>query len=52
MGDGVPDGQATCRATSQLYQAFLEGLVLFVIVNLLWRNEAIRRRPGIITGSF
>ena len=40
------------RHPSQLYQAFLEGLVLFVVVNLLWRNENIRRHPGILTGCF
>ncbi|MGE4063161.1 MAG: prolipoprotein diacylglyceryl transferase [Rhodospirillaceae bacterium] len=40
------------RHPSQLYQAALEGLLLFIIVNVLWRNEAIRRRPGILTGVF
>jgi phosphatidylglycerol---prolipoprotein diacylglyceryl transferase len=40
------------RHPSQLYQAFMEGLVLFVVVNLLWRNENIRRHPGILTGVF
>jgi phosphatidylglycerol---prolipoprotein diacylglyceryl transferase len=47
-----PDAGPVPRHPSQLYQAFLEGLVLFVILNLLWRNEDIRRRPGIITGAF
>jgi phosphatidylglycerol:prolipoprotein diacylglycerol transferase len=47
-----PGGGPLPRHPSQLYQAALEGLALFVIVNLLWRNEAIRRRPGILTGVF
>jgi phosphatidylglycerol:prolipoprotein diacylglycerol transferase len=40
------------RHPSQLYQATLEGLVLFVVMHLLWRNEDIRRRPGMLTGCF
>jgi phosphatidylglycerol:prolipoprotein diacylglycerol transferase len=40
------------RHPSQLYQALLEGLVLFVILFLLRRNEAIRNRPGILMGCF
>ncbi|MGF1639456.1 MAG: prolipoprotein diacylglyceryl transferase [Rhodospirillales bacterium] len=40
------------RHPSQLYQAALEGLVLLVVLNLLWRIEAIRRRPGMLSGAF
>ncbi len=40
------------RHPSQLYEAALEGLVLFVIVNWLVKNESVRRRPGVITGVF
>lgn len=40
------------RHPSQLYQAALEGLVLFLVVNILWRSEAIRRRPGTLCGVF
>ena len=40
------------RHPSQLYQAALEGLVLFVLLHILWRYENIRNRPGIITGVF
>ncbi|MDG2244512.1 MAG: prolipoprotein diacylglyceryl transferase [Rhodospirillaceae bacterium] len=47
-----PGGGTTPRHPSQLYEAVLEGLVLFVILNLLWRNDAVRDRPGIITGCF
>jgi phosphatidylglycerol:prolipoprotein diacylglycerol transferase len=39
------------RHPSQLYEATLEGLVLFVILALLVRGGALRR-PGMITGSF
>jgi phosphatidylglycerol---prolipoprotein diacylglyceryl transferase len=39
------------RHPSQIYEALLEGLVLFVILNLLIRAGALRR-PGLITGAF
>ncbi len=40
------------RHPSQLYQAGLEGLALFLIMFACGRNESIRRRPGILTGIF
>ncbi|MBY0510143.1 MAG: prolipoprotein diacylglyceryl transferase [Rhodospirillaceae bacterium] len=40
------------RHPSQLYQFALEGVALFVILHLLWRNDRIRSRPGILTGVF
>lgn len=40
------------RHPSQLYESALEGLVLLVILHLLYRNQHIRRRPGILAGVF
>lgn len=40
------------RHPSQLYEAALEGLVLFVILHILWRVEAVRRHAGILSGAF
>ncbi len=40
------------RHPSQLYEAALEGIVLFVILHLLWRKESLRRRPGLLFGAF
>tara|TARA_R110000751_G_scaffold90592_2_gene177762 strand:- start:11359 stop:12180 length:822 start_codon:yes stop_codon:yes gene_type:complete len=40
------------RHPSQLYEAFLEGLVLFVVLAVLAHKPSIRRRPGMITGVF
>ena len=40
------------RHPSQLYQAFLEGLVLFVLLALLARQPTIRARHGLLTGIF
>jgi phosphatidylglycerol:prolipoprotein diacylglycerol transferase len=46
-----PYGGPAPRHPSQLYQAGLEGLVLFLILLILERGGA-RRRPGITTGVF
>jgi phosphatidylglycerol---prolipoprotein diacylglyceryl transferase len=40
------------RHPSQLYEAFLEGLVLFLILFFLQRRPNIRAHPGTITGAF
>lgn len=45
-----PNGGGLPRHPSQLYEAFLEGLVLFVILFMLSRRADIRRTPGILTG--
>ena len=40
------------RHPSQLYEAFLEGLVLFVILNIMWRSQKVRANCGVLTGTF
>jgi phosphatidylglycerol---prolipoprotein diacylglyceryl transferase len=41
------------RHPSQLYEATLEGLVLFAILNLLfWRSKTARYEPGRLCGTF
>lgn len=47
-----PAGGPVPRHPSQLYEALLEGLILFIVMNLLWRNEKLRTRPGVLTGCF
>lgn len=39
----------TARHPSQLYQAVLEGLLVFIILNLIWW---VPRKPGVIAASF
>ncbi len=46
-----PNGGPLPRHPSQLYEAALEGVALFVLLNLLVRFGALRR-PGIVTGFF
>ena len=47
-----PTGGPFPRHPSQLYQAFLEGGCLLVILLLLVRSPAIRARRGFLTGAF
>lgn len=47
-----PTGGPLPRHPSQLYEAGLEGLVLFGVLFWLSRIEAIRTRPGVLTGVF
>ena len=43
--DGLP------RHPSQIYEALLEGLAVFVILSLMARAGALRR-PGVVSGAF
>lgn len=45
--DGVP------RHPSQLYQAFMEGILLFLLINLMrWNTRVMDRAPGTLSGMF
>jgi len=44
--DGLP------RHPSQLYEAFFEGLLLLIIINLLRLSQRILRKHGFLTGVF
>lgn len=47
-----PSGGYVPRHPSQLYEAFGEGVLLFIVLQLLWKNENIRKRHGLISGVF
>ena len=47
-----PLGGPEPRHPSQLYEAFLEGAVLFALLYILSRNDKVRARPGLLTGIF
>lgn len=47
-----PRGGPLPRHPSQLYEALLEGAVLFTVLALLARWENIRAKPGVLTGVF
>ncbi|MDH7975014.1 prolipoprotein diacylglyceryl transferase [Sphingomonas sp. AR_OL41] len=45
-------GDSLARHPSQLYEAGLEGLVLFGLLALLFWGTDARRRPGLLVGAF
>ena len=47
-----PDAGPEPRHPSQLYQAGLEGLTLFVLLQILVHVPALRARPGFVGGAF
>ncbi len=47
-----PGGDDLPRHPSQLYEAALEGLVLFLILFVVSRSERIRMKSGMLTGIF
>jgi len=47
-----PNAGPVPRHPSQIYQALMEGLILFIILWLLARRESIRARFGLLTGVF
>lgn len=47
-----PRGGPDPRHPSQLYEAALEGLVLFFLLAVVWRMPNLRRRAGLLTGVF
>jgi phosphatidylglycerol:prolipoprotein diacylglycerol transferase len=51
-GIAFTGGDAIARHPSQLYEAVLEGLVLFIIMDALWRFTKLRNRVGALTGIF
>jgi phosphatidylglycerol---prolipoprotein diacylglyceryl transferase len=47
-----PNAGPMPRHPSQIYQALMEGLVLFVVMFALSRSEAVRARFGCLSGAF
>jgi phosphatidylglycerol:prolipoprotein diacylglycerol transferase len=47
-----PGAGPAARPPSQLYEAFLEGLVLFAVLWWLTHARLALRRPGLVAGAF
>lgn len=47
-----PHGGPLPRHPSQLYEAFLEGIILLICLHLSWHTKFFRRFPGQMTGIF
>ncbi|MDX9689803.1 MAG: prolipoprotein diacylglyceryl transferase [Alphaproteobacteria bacterium] len=52
LGMIFPRGGELPRHPSQLYEAALEGLVLYFILYFLSRRDAVMRRNGVLSGTF
>ncbi len=47
-----PTGGPVPRHPSQIYQALMEGLILFLVMFALSRRHGVMARPGLLTGIF
>jgi phosphatidylglycerol:prolipoprotein diacylglycerol transferase len=47
-----PSGGYLPRHPSQIYEAICEGLIIFAVLNILWRCRAIRERRGVVSALF
>lgn len=47
-----PNGGYLPRHPSQIYEALLEGVLLFALLNFLWRFKCVREKNGVISGVF
>lgn len=47
-----PAGGYLLRHPSQLYEGLLEGVLMFVVLNLLWQLPKIRRIHGVVSALF
>lgn len=47
-----PSGGYEPRHPSQLYEAFFEGLLMFIVLNWLWRYSRIRNAKGMVSALF
>ena len=47
-----PAGGYLPRHPSQLYEAFFEGVIMFILLNWLWRYAAVRNRRGLVSALF
>lgn len=47
-----PHGGYLPRHPSQLYEAFFEGIVMFVVLNSLWRSAWVRTHQGVVSSLF
>ncbi|MEQ8327561.1 prolipoprotein diacylglyceryl transferase [Parvibaculum sp.] len=47
-----PNGGPLPRHPSQLYEAFLEGILLFIVLRLLTHHFDALKKPGVVTGAF
>ncbi len=47
-----PNGGYVPRHPSQLYEAMTEGLLMFLVLNWLWRYQSVRSKTGTVSAVF
>ncbi len=47
-----PNGGYLPRHPSQIYEALTEGVLIFIIINILWQKASIRKNHGFVSGTF
>ena len=47
-----PSGGYLPRHPSQIYEACLEGVLMFIVLSLLWKKDFVRKNSGIISAMF
>lgn len=47
-----PNGGYLPRHPSQIYEALAEGVLMFIVLNFLWRFKWVRERTGFVSGMF
>lgn len=47
-----PNGGFLPRHPSQIYEALAEGVLMFVVLNVLWRYKAVKERTGLVSSVF
>ena len=47
-----PNGGYVPRHPSQLYEAFFEGIIMFIVLNWLWKYKFVRERRGFVSALF
>lgn len=47
-----PNGGYLPRHPSQIYESLTEGVLMFVILNVLWQFKWVRERTGLVSGAF
>lgn len=47
-----PSGGYVPRHPSQLYEALAEGVVMFIVLNWLWRYKSVREKTGLVSAVF
>lgn len=47
-----PSGGFVPRHPSQIYEALTEGVLMFVVLNFLWRYKFVREKSGVVSAVF